>query len=1018
MKHRGDLPTGTVTFLFSDVEGSTQLLQRLGDRYVEILERHNELLRQAFEHHAGTVVGTEGDSFFVVFPAARDALAAAIDAQVALSGSNWPQKAEVRVRMGLHTGSGILGGDNYVGIDVHRAARIAAAGHGGQILLSASTRALVEHDLQDGVVLRDLGDHRLKDLQQPERLHQVVDARLQESFPPMRTQTARPNNLPMETSAFLGRTTELDTLRGLFEASTVRLLTLTGPGGIGKTRLALQVAAEQSEGFEDGIFLVDLAPVRDPDAVFEVILSAVGLSPSEGHPLEAVAQQLESRRILLVLDNMEQVIDAADGVVELLRRCPHVRVLVTSREALAVRGEQIFAVPPLGLPPEGIAKISAEAAAQYEAVRLFVDRARQARPGFALTDHNARAVADICARLDGLPLAIELAAARVKLFSPHDLRDRLHNRLQLLRGGPRDLPARQQTLRNAIEWSYELLDTDEQLLLGVLSLFSTARLEAVEAVAVRLERLRDVDVVDQLTSLVDKSLVRSVEEADSQRLSMLGTIREYAGERLEQSASISGAAKQAHAEYYSELARAAHERLHGRERDAALTELAAELGNLRRAWRHWLAAGDLRELDDLLQTLWSLHEGRGWYKAAVELAEDLLALLSAIPSSPDRVDQKVMLATTVARGLLAIRGYTEDVDEAYRRALALLTQAGGLPQLFPVLRNLASLYLYRAEFDKAAALGHQLLELAERQDQVGLKLEGHLVLGTNLASLGDVHTGVDHLEQAVALSQSGEGRSAPFRLGANPGVVAHTTSAFLLWPLGFPDRAVARAEAAVALANSLNHPFTQAYTLFHVGFLALWQGEMDHVQQRANSALKVAEEHDYQIWRALALLLQGVAMTGLGNARDGLARADQGMSLYRGLDTPPVFWPLLLTIRARSFGLAGRPADGLVFIDEAIASFGGRTNFLYPEMPLLKGDLLLAASGADEAEPWFQRAFEIGGAVGARMSQLRAATRLTRLRRGSSTQPGEGDILRSVYDTFTEGWDTADLVEARALLDT
>jgi predicted ATPase/class 3 adenylate cyclase len=1018
VKEKAHLPTGTVTFLFSDIEGSTRLVHGLGNRYREVLESHQRLLREVFAGGGGSVFGTEGDSFFVVFPGAPQALAAAVEAQRALEGYAWPEEGEVRVRIGLHTGEGTLGGDNYVGVDVHRAARIAAAGHGGQVLVSESTRALVEHALPEEVTLRDLGEHRLKDLLMPERIFQLVHPDLLSEFPPLATLSHRPNNLPTQTSEFLGREAELGAIRDLLDTAGVRLLTLTGPGGIGKTRLALQVAADQTERFEDGLYFVDLSPVRDPHTAFDAIVRALGLTgTSDQRPVEVLKERLETRHMLLLLDNFEQVMDAADGVADILQGCPQVDVLVTSREALRVRGEHLFPVPPLSLPPRGVAQTSADTVAKYEAVRLFVERAQEARPSFALKDENAAAVAEICSRLDGLPLAIELAAARLKLFSPRDLSDRLRSRLQLLRGGPRDLPARQQTLRSTIQWSYELLDPEEQAIFRLLSVFSTARVEAVESVAVQLEPLRDVDVVDRLASLVDKSLVRSVEDPGPQRLSMLETIREFAAERLEEEPGLSIAARQAHAEYFSDFALSRREQLYGAEREEALDELAAEIGNLLTAWQYWVGAANLERLDDLLDALWVLHDARGWYSAAVQLARDLLGVLSAVPSTPDRVQQKITLGTSLARGLMAIRGYTAEVEEAYRRALGLLEEAGGLPHLFPVLRSLASYYLYRAEFDKAAAVGRQLLDLAEQQHDVGLQVEGHLVLGANLAGGGEVRSGLDHLERAIALFDPDRHGPGRFRLGPSPGVVPYTASALYLWLLGYPDRAVARASGGLELARQLNHPFTLAYALFHVGYLDLWRRELELVHDRASRVLEIAEEHDYQVWGALALILQGVAMTGQGRSEEGLARSDQGITMYQGLETPPVFWPLLLSVRARGFALGDRPADGLDAIDQALELYGGHVDILYPELPLLKGDLLLAVSGPDAAEPWFKRAFDVAGEVEARMSQLRAAMRLTRLWRAAGKRRDGTDMLRGVYETFTEGFDTLDLVEAVALLD-
>jgi predicted ATPase/class 3 adenylate cyclase len=1013
-----DAPSETLTFLFADLESSTRLWEKFPEAMKEAMERHEAILRDAVAHANGRVVKMTGDGLMAVLSSSPDAVDACLTAQLALQEEAWGETGPLRVRMGVHVGEAQRRGGDFYGPPVNRTARIMAAGHGGQVLLSELAAQLTRQRLPEDAGLRDLGDHRLKDLFQPERLYQLVHPRLAADFPPLATLEHRPNNLPTQTSEFLGREAQLGAIRDLLDAPGVRLLTLTGPGGIGKTRLGLQGAADQIDRFEDGVYFVDLSPARDPNAALEAIVRAVGVSgSSDGGVLDVLKEELRTRHMLLLLDNFEQVMDAAAGVADLLQHCSDLKVLVTSREALRVRGEHLLAVPPLSLPEDGAAPISAETIGQYEAVRLFVERAREARADFALTDANAAAVAEISARLDGLPLAIELAAARLRLFSPDDLRERLRSRLELLGRGPRDLPARQRTLRGTIEWSYELLDDEERAIFDLLSVFSSARIEAVEEVVARLESLRDIDVVDRLASLVDKSLIRSVESRGSHRLWMLETIREYAAERLEDDPGLSDAARNAHAEYFSEFARGRREDLYGPQRDATLDDLAADLANLLAAWRYLVDARDLEKLDELLDALWVLHDARGWYSAAVQLARDLLGVLSAVPSTPDLVQEKIALATSLARGLLAIRGYTEEVEEAHSQALALLDEAGGLPQLFPVLRGLASFYLYHAEFDKAVAAGRELLDLAEQQGDVSLQVEGHLVVGANLAPLGDVPVALDHLDRAIALFDPQRHAPGRFRLGPSPGVVAHTTSAFLLWLSGYPDRSVERTERGLELARELDHPFTLAYVLFHIGFRDLWRQEFELVHRWASGALEIAEEHDYQVWRALALVLQGVAMAALGDAEEGLARSDHGIALYQGLKTPPVFWPNLLSIRARGFGFAGRPAEGIDALDQAIEFYQGRINILYPELPLLKGDLVVALSGTDAAERWFQEAFDVGGEVGARMTQLRAATRLARLSRDAGKRADGADMLRAVYETFTEGFETRDLLEARTLLD-
>src|SRR5688500_3044364 len=374
------LPTGTVTFLFSDIEGSTRLVQRFGDAYPALLEQHHAIVRSAVEANGGLVVGTEGDSFFVVFHTAPQALRAAVDAQVALDRQTWPEDGRIRVRMGLHTGEGRIGGGSYVGLDVHRAARLAAAGHGGQVLVSASAAHLADRALPEEVSLVDLGEHRLKDLLQAERIFQVTHPGLERDFPPLSTLTDRPTNLPTQTSEFVGRDAELRMIGDLLADPAVRLVTLFGPGGIGKTRLALQAAAEQAERWTDGLYFVDLSPMRDADAAFDAIARVVGAAgDGSAGPLATLRDHLASRRMLLVLDNLEQVIDVAAGVVELLQVCGDLKILVTTREALRVLGERLVAVPPLGLPQPGLAPGAAVAGS--EAGRLFVERARDVRPG-------------------------------------------------------------------------------------------------------------------------------------------------------------------------------------------------------------------------------------------------------------------------------------------------------------------------------------------------------------------------------------------------------------------------------------------------------------------------------------------------------------------------------------------------------------------------------------------------------------------------------------------------------------
>ena len=480
----------TWTFLFTDLEGSTRLWQQYPEAMKTVLARHDELVQAAVEAANGQIVKSTGDGCHAVFAAAEDSLAACITAQQGLLSESWPETGPLRVRMGLHLGEAQQRGGDFYGTAVNRAARLMSAAHGGQILLSAAVAGKVADHLPQGVTLRDLGQHRLKDLQRPDHIYQLVHPQLPDDFPPISSLNLLPNNLPSQPTLFVGRQEALREINELLRGQGVRLLTLIGPGGTGKTRLGLQAAADLSEQFIDGIYFIDLAPVRDPSLVPAAIARTIGLhESSNGSMLDELKEQLREKRMLLLLDNFEQVTAAAVQVADLLQHCPHLTFLVTSREALHVRGEYRYPVPPLGLPEVNGHRRTLHELAQYEAVQLFVERAQAVKPQFELKAENAAAVAEICRRLDGLPLAIELAAARIRLFSPEALRQRLSNRFKLLRGGARDLPARQQTLRDTIDWSYDLLADDEKTLFAVVSIFLGFTFGAVEAVISRIEPL-------------------------------------------------------------------------------------------------------------------------------------------------------------------------------------------------------------------------------------------------------------------------------------------------------------------------------------------------------------------------------------------------------------------------------------------------------------------------------------------------------------------------------------------------
>jgi predicted ATPase/class 3 adenylate cyclase len=1014
----------TFTFLFTDLESSTRLWERFPQAMKAALERHDTLLRAAVEGSNGRVVKTTGDGLMAVFDSALDGVTACLKAQRGLSDEPWGETGTLRVRLGLHVGEAQPRGGDYYGPAVNRAARLMSVAHGGQVLLSAAAADLVVDQLPGGAALRDLGEHRLKDLERPEHIFQLLIPGLVADFPPLLSLDRRPNNLPAQPTALIGRETELGEIVKRLSSEAVRLLTITGPGGMGKTRTALQAAAELIEQFEDGVYFVDLAPIRDPQSVPPAIAQTLGLRETSDRPLlDELKDKLRGKTILLLLDNFEQVTAAAALVAELLRDSHGLKLLVTSRESLHVRGEYIFPLSPLALPDDPLKKLSAEQLTQYEAVQLFIERAQAVKPGFQVTDENAPVVAGICTRLDGLPLAIELAAARIRLFSPQALLERLESRLKLLRGGARDLPARQQTLRDTIGWSFEMLATGEQRLFELLSVFSGGcTFEAVEAVAGRIEVLDDsgVDIFDTLSSLVDKSLIRQVDQnGGASRLVMLETIREYAAERMEQDPGFRAAAQRAHADYFAGFIGGQWQRLTGHDREVALEELASDLENVRNAWRYWVGERDLEQLGKFVDSLWLFYDVRGWYHATVDMTNDLLNVLSSTPSTPELAQQEIVLRTGLARALLAVKGYTPEVEAAYTRALELSQAVGALSQLFPVLRGLFSFYTLRGEFEKALPVGDRILDLAERYNDAEMRVEGHFVLGTGFVFTGNTDLGLEHLDKAISYINPERHRSSRFRLGNYPGIPCYTTSALILWGLGYPDRALERANQAVDLAKKVNHPYSLAYALFHTAFLHYWRREVERSLECAQAVLDVAEKHEFQIWYAVGTCLQAAAIASLGKAEAGLAQIEVGMALYQGLKSPPVFWPLLRGLQAGVCGLTGKPEQGLAILDEVMAFPSlGYGKVLLVDLYRLKGDLLLVIhpDNPSEAESWYQRALETAQEQGASMLELRAAISLARLWQAQGIAAQGRQLLSEAYAKFTEGFATPDLTEARALL--
>ncbi len=695
------VPSGTVTFLFSDIEGSSRLEREVGTAtYAALLDRHREILRAAFAANAGAEQGTEGDSFFVIFPGAAAAIRAAVEAQRGLAEVDWPEGRAIRVRMGVHTGEATQSGGGYVGIDINRTARIAAAGHGGQVLVSTATRGLLGEGLPDGVAWRDLGTYRLRDFPDPERLSQLTIEGLPADFPALRTVDARPSNLPTSVTSFVGRERELTEARRLLGAA--RLLTISGPGGIGKTRFAVELAHAAALDFPDGTFFVPFEPVEDPRLVPGTIARAVGLVESGVRPpIELLIELLAGQRVLLVLDNFERLTAAAPVIGDLLRAAPGLRFVVTSRARLRISGEQEFPLDGLTVPPDpermspsqrtGHAGVAARAVEPegllgYDAVRLFVERAQAARPAFALDRSNAAAVARICLRLDGMPLAIELAAVRVRLLPPDAILTRLERQFELLASGARDVPERQRTLRGAIAWSYDLLDEPSQHLLDRLACFvGGCDLETAERVCGPADELGR-DVFDGIAELADQSLIRRSEAGGEIRFTMPDTIRAFALERLGargEAAEI----RRRHAAAFLDLAATAARELSGEDQRRWLERLEREHDNLRSALTWAVETPDPKTALGLSFWLWRFWQKRGHLEEARRRLEDVAARSW---STDDPVAEARLMEAL--GGVAYWQGDFVRAIPAYETALARWRAVGDRTEIANALYNLAFTY--------------------------------------------------------------------------------------------------------------------------------------------------------------------------------------------------------------------------------------------------------------------------------------------------------------------------------------
>jgi len=857
-------PSGTVTFLFTDIEQSTRMWETRREAMQVALARHDQLLRSVIESAGGYVFKTVGDAFCAAFGVAVDAMGAAVAAQRALSAEEWPQGLELRVRMALHSGSCEERGGDYFGPPVNRVARLLATAHGGQVVMSRVTADLVRDVLPERVALRDLGEHWLKDLGQPERVFQLDAGGLRSEFPPLASLTnpALRHNLPSPASNFVGRERELADLRNLLNGS--RMVTLTGAGGSGKTRLAIQLAAETVDGSGDGVCFVDLAPLAELGSVAGEVARVLGVVEEPGRPVtETLVDVLSDRSLLMVLDNCEHLIDGSAKLADrLLNTCPRVRILATSQEPLRIDGESLYRVPSLSLASSEASP--ADEVCECEAVRLFVDRATTSDPAFVLTEANAHHVLAVCRRLDGIPLAIELAAARLRSMSLAAIEGRLDDRFRLLSRGSRTALPRHQTLGAMVDWSYDLLNAFEQTVLRRLSVFAGSwNLDAAQSVCA--DDLESWEFLDLLDSLTDKSLLQLEPTEGESRYRMLETVRHYATEKLNGVSKTEGtSARSAHAKEFLALAEVAAKNLLGSQQGVWLTHLEADHDNLRAAFTHYLndpaGAEEALRLGSALRWFWFI---RGFFDEGTELAEAALAHVGA--QEPTELRASVLAA---AGDLLRIRGEYGKAQARLEEGLSLARWLDAPAVCADLLCRLSSLHRVKGEYGSSAEMADQAVALARRTT------DGH-VLARALLHRAFHHTETSNttqvrrdLEEAlVCFTGEGDQRSVGMTF-AQLGVIelragnAHEAKVHLL--------------GALEIASELHDYDELPRVLLNLGFTALLRGDPVEAQNDVKGALQIAARTGAQHWIAYSLL--GLAFCASFMSEDHRAAVLHGAS--------------------------------------------------------------------------------------------------------------------------------------------
>ncbi len=881
-----DLPTGTVTFLFTDIEGSTRLWQQHPEAMPNALACHHAILNEAITAHEGYVFQIIGDAFCAAFSTVRDGLDAALAAQRALRDATWSETGVICVRMAIHTGTADVrvgehtSGEYVSNLTLSRAARLLSAGHGGQILLSFISAELIRDQLPCDVSLRDLDAHRLKDLIHPEHIYQVVVSDLRSDFPLLKTLDARPNNLPIQLTSFIGREQEMARLKELL--ANVRLLTLTGTGGAGKTRLALQAAADLIDEFPDGVWLVEFAPLADPVLVPHSIATSLGLQLQSGRTIElALAEYLRERKCLLLFDNCEHLMDACWRISDaLVRACANLKILATSREGFNIPGEVIYNVPSLAIP--SLETPTVQTLTQYDAVRLFIDRAMTIQQNFALTNQNAAAVARICYHLDGIPLAIELAAARVNVLSVEQISERLADRFRLLTGGSRTALPRQQTLRALIDWSYSLLSPAERILFARLSIFSGGwTLEAAESICAG-DGIESFEVLDPLQSLVCKSLVVVGEGVERRvRYRMLETIRQYAREKLVDSGQLN-LLRDRHLDWFLDFDERARPKLFSGEQVVMLNRLDAEHDNFRAAltWSLETAVEKGLCLAAGLYRFWRL---RGYWFERLDWLMKLLAQTEAINPTSARA------FALVTRGDIELsQGEYTDAEKSFAESVQIYRRLGDEKGLAESLGELARLSIAQGDFLRAGALSQESLEISRK---IGDKFQISQALNRlahELRAQGDQIRTNELLNESMALFSQMVDMGSVQNFFASP----ETQNAYFILASNEQDqgnfeRARKFFEDGLTFFRKTGSSHEIAWFLRYLANLSLREGDLARAQTLYQESLQIVQ--DMKDKYCTAHTLDGLAQVenGKGNYPEAESLACQALNLCEQVGSKP-----------------------------------------------------------------------------------------------------------------------------------